>query len=114
MRYEIVAVDENPTRPECLVTVREQPNWLERQLGKSAEQWSAYGREDGWRRTDGARLTPAVLKELCRLWDKHQRKLEASDHCRSVRCAESMDVIDETVEESFPASDPPAWTSSSI
>jgi hypothetical protein len=93
------------------------PNRIRRALGAAEERVSYYCRDGEWYDIGGSRAGNRVSNVLRHAWSEYlaqdsghktMPEMTASDH------AERMDRVQQASEESFPASDAPAWTTAKV
>ena len=100
-----------------IVVLYRIPNWIRRALGAGEERVSFYCREGEWYDIGGARVGKRVSNVLQHAWSDYLA--QSSEHetipeMLASEDAERMDCVQQASEDSFPASDAPAWTTAKV
>ena len=74
MKYKFVSLVESGNGTDFIMAVEEQPNPLERLLGRHAERVEFFGPHPYWVTMDGRMAIPPVERELERLWNDHPQR----------------------------------------
>jgi hypothetical protein len=85
------------------LTVHRRPTWLRRSLGASDQQRTYYRSGGHWRDEKGGKVTGPVLQVLENLWSGYRPDVSTASEG-------FPDRVQIASEDSFPASDAPAWT----